>query len=181
MTHATAPVLDDDDPASGYVSAKLRGDWIGGGQRGVFAAEAFEAGELVAVWGGKIMHQSQLGRLGSWLNRSVQIEDELYLVSNVEGPSDWINHSCDPNTWLSGQIALVASRKIYPGEQICYDYATTDGSNYDEFDCQCGAVTCRHHVSGDDWRRAELQDRYRGHFSPYLERRIEAINPRRML
>ena len=32
---------------------------------------------------------------------------------------------------------------------------------------------CRHHVTGDDWQLPELQTRYAGHFSPYIQRRID--------
>jgi S-adenosylmethionine decarboxylase len=52
----------------------------------------------------------------------------------------------------------------------------TDGSPYDEFDCTCGAPGCRRRVTGSDWQRPELQARYAGHFSPYLERRIARLS-----
>jgi hypothetical protein len=76
---------------------------------------------------------------------------------------------------MCGQIVVVAMRPIMPGEEICFDYAMTDGSPYDEFDCACGSPTCRGRVSGDDWRRPELWARYQGYFSPYLQRRIENL------
>src|SRR5262249_55358196 len=50
----------------------------------------------------------------------------------------------------------------------------SDGTPYDQFPCGCGATTCRGHVTGDDWARPELWERYRGYFSPYLQRRIDA-------
>jgi hypothetical protein len=34
-------------------------------------------------------------------------------------------------------------------------------------------------VTGDDWRNPTLWERYAGHFSPYLERRIRALKRRR--
>jgi hypothetical protein len=51
----------------------------------------------------------------------------------------------------------------------------SDGSPYDEFDCECGAANCRGRISGNDWRRPELWERYAGHFSPYLQRRINHL------
>ena len=51
----------------------------------------------------------------------------------------------------------------------------SDGTTYDEFDCACGALHCRGRISGNDWKLPELQRRYKGYFSPYLQRRIERM------
>lgn len=146
------------------------------GGLGVFACEPVRAGELLAVWGGEIYPRERFERLPRDLQRhSIQVEEDLYLVPTcAEEPADFINHSCDPNAGMSGQIALVAMRDIEPGEEVCMDYAMCDGTPYDEFPCACGAQNCRGWVTGEDWRRPDLQERYRGYFSPYLQRRIEA-------
>jgi hypothetical protein len=126
------------------------------------------------MWGGDIVVGEKLGALSPTARRhSVQVEENLYLVPHhLPEPADFVNHSCDPNAGLSGQITLVAMRDIQPGEEITYDYAMSDGSPYDEFTCSCGSRHCRGHVSGEDWRRLELWQRYAGYFSPYLQRRI---------
>jgi hypothetical protein len=56
----------------------------------------------------------------------------------------------------------------------------SDGSPYDEFACGCGSHDCRRRVSGDDWKRSELWQRYAGYFSPYLQRRIAAERRHRL-
>jgi hypothetical protein len=89
--------------------------------------------------------------------------------------ADFLNHCCEPNAGMSGQLALVALRDIAPGEEVCLDYAMTDGSPYDEFPCACGAAQCRGWVTGSDWMRPELWKRYGNHFSPYLLRRIDRL------
>jgi hypothetical protein len=40
------------------------------------------------------------------------------------------------------------------------------------FDCSCRTDRCRGVVTGDDWKRPELRDRYAGWYSTYLERRL---------
>ena len=160
---------------TGFISPKLEGRLISSkGGRGLFARERVHAGELLLVWGGDVVTGDMLKWMSEEKHRlSVQIEEDLYLVTPNEGPADWVNHSCDPNAGLVGQIVLVAMRDVRPGEEICFDYATTDGSPYDEFECGCGSALCRGHVSGDDWRKPELQARYAGHFAPYLQKRID--------
>lgn len=144
--------------------------------RGVFAVEPVGAGQLLTVWGGRVVDRRELDRL-SEKERSLtlQVEEELYLAPVLPpDPADYINHSCDPNAGLRGQICLVAMRRIEAGEEVCFDYAMSEGSAYDEFECRCGAERCRGRVTGDDWSRPDLQERYAGFFSPYLERRMRA-------
>ena len=64
------------------------------------------------------------------------MDSDLYLVSGeTPEPGDMINHSCEPNCGLLGQMLLVAMRDIARGEELCFDYATCDASDYDEFRC----------------------------------------------
>jgi hypothetical protein len=69
----------------------------------------------------------------------------------------------------------MAMRDLAVGEEICFDYATTDSSDYDEFQCACGTPSCRGKVTGRDWLRPDVQAKYVGWFSPYLQRRIDKL------
>jgi len=151
------------------------------GGKAVFARDVIDPGELIAVWTGRIVSTEELDELSEEIRRhTVQVEERLYLASHGpdEGP-DFINHSCEPNAGLDGQVAIVALHRIQPGDEVTIDYAMCDGSPYDEFDCACGSLICRGRVTGDDWRNPTLWERYAGHFSPYLERRIRALKRRR--
>ncbi|TAH51931.1 MAG: SET domain-containing protein [Chloroflexota bacterium] len=143
---------------------------------GVYAVAPIQKGEMLAMWGGEVVTQKTFETLPERLRRlSIQVEEALFLVALNEGPSDYVNHSCEPNGGLSGQIELVALRDIAVGEEITFDYAMSDGSDYDEFECECGAPACRGTVRGTDWRNPALWEKYAGHFSPYLQRRIDKI------
>ena len=148
-------------------------DDIPGKGRGLVATGFVAKGELLVAFGGTVLHAAQLEALDNEERLAVvQVDEDLYLWSPSPGPGDWINHSCEPNAGLRGQIVLIALRDIQPGEEVCYDYAMSDGSDYDEFECHCGSSLCRGVVTGNDWRRSELVARYGQHFSPYLLRRI---------
>jgi hypothetical protein len=144
--------------------------------RGVFAETSFAAGELLAVWGGRIISTEEIGRLAEAERAYViQVEDDLHLLTPRPdvASADFINHSCEPNSGLSSSVSLVALRPIGAGEEICYDYAMSDSNPFLDFPCHCGSPQCRGHVTGEDWRRADVQARYGAHFSPYLKRRLE--------
>lgn len=149
------------------------------GGYGVFAVAPIAAGEIVVMWGGEIVATEEFEQLPESIRiHCLQVEEELYLVVRELGPADMVNHSCDPTVGMSGHAGLVALRPIKPGEEIAFDYAMTDSSPYDEFDCACGSRLCRGRVTGADWQRPDLQARYAGYFSPYLERRIAALKSR---
>jgi uncharacterized protein len=86
----------------------------------------------------------------------------------------YLNHSCDPNLGMRGEITFVAMRDIGPGEELTHDWAMTDDDDY-SIECNCGAPDCRKTLTGKDWQRRDLQKRYAGYFSAYLARKISAL------
>ena len=143
---------------------------------GSVAVEPIAAGETVVAFGGWMVPHAVLATLPTERQqRSLQVDDDLYLVSG-ETPEDgdFVNHSCEPNCGVFGTSLLVALRDIAVGEELTFDYAMCDASDYDEFDCHCGSPNCRGVVRGTDWRIPELQAKYVGFFSPYLAKRIAA-------
>lgn len=167
------------DPTPSYTSVKLEMRTCPEkGGLGLFTREAIKAGELLCVWGGEIVTQANLRKYPHHIvEHGIQIEEEVYLIPLVVGdPGDYVNHSCEPNAGIRGQISLVAMRDISKGEEICFDYAMSDSSDYDEFECHCGMPNCRKRVSGNDWKIPAIQKKYKGYFSTYLQRRIDLMN-----
>ena len=154
--------------------ARLSSDKDG---KGVFAIRPFARGALLAVYGGIIITGVDLERLSVEERLyTLQVDDDLHQLTPLDrvGGADHINHSCEPNAGLFGTTSLIALRAIQSGEEICFDYAMSDSNVHLDFECRCGKPKCRKFVRPDDWRRPELQRRYRTIFSPYLRRRIAA-------
>src|SRR5512134_3242365 len=86
------------------------------GGKAVYAREIIEPGELIGVWSGRIVPAEALDALPEEIRRhTVQVEEGLYLASfTPDEPPDFINHSCEPNAGLDGQIAIVALGRIHP-------------------------------------------------------------------
>ena len=146
---------------------------------GLFAIEPIAKGEIVCVKGGYILNRQTLPAMPDWYQAAeVSIADNLFIGPLHEGEREgsmiFSNHSCEPNIGVQGQIIFVAMHDIELGEELTHDWATTDDEDY-EMACDCRAVTCRKIITGRDWRRKELQEKYRGYMSWYLEEKIKHI------
>jgi SET domain-containing protein len=152
--------------------------------RGLFATGDITKGEIVAVKGGHIVDGKTLREkitpvLGPV---EIQIDDDLFIAPLTEEERElsmlYLNHSCDPNLGMRGEITFVAMRDIRLGEELTHDWAMTDDDDY-SVECNCGAPDCRKILTGKDWGRPDLQKRYAGHFSAYLARKIALLENRR--
>lgn len=159
---------------------RLRASPIHG--RGLFAARAIRRGEIVAVKGGHILDRRALARSPARAEASyIQIDDDFYIgaISPGEVPRNklFINHSCEPNVGIRGQVTFVALRDVAAGEELTYDWAMEENRPA-RTRCTCRAASCRKVLTGQDWRLPALQRRYRGFFSAYLAIKIAGPAPR---
>ncbi len=164
-------------PNLSYISPKatVKESHIHG--KGLFAIEPIAKGDIVCVKGGYILNRQTLGGMPTWYRvAEVPIAEHLFIgpfhEEEREGGMIFSNHSCEPNIGVQGQIIFVAMRDIQVGEELTHDWATTDDEEY-EMACNCDAVTCRKIITGRDWQEKELQEKYRGYMSWYLEKKIK--------
>ena len=147
--------------------------------RGLFSKYSIEKGEIVVVKGGYILTKNQPNEIGKELGPSeIQITENLFIGPTTEkereGGMMHLNHSCEPNLGLQGQIVYVALRDIGIDEELTFDYAMNDDDPNEIMKCQCGAESCRRVITGVDWKRPEIQSKYNGYFSWFIQRRIDA-------
>ena len=141
---------------------------------GLFAIGSIEGGETVAVMGGQAMTDGDLSAhtatRAHW--SAAAIDEGLNVLQDDDDPLSLGNHSCDPELWMADELTLVARRAIPAGDEATVDYGLMTVDEAWHMECHCARIACRGTATGSDWRRVDLQDRYRGHFSPFIERRI---------
>ena len=145
--------------------------------RGVHAAEVIAGGEVVAVKGGHLVDGAAVAGLPEALrDAAFPITADMFVAALTRGEYDGVlmrvDHSCEPNVGMGGNVVLVAVRQIAAGEELTIDYALFLGDPGFAMACRCGTAACRGMVTGTDWMRADLQDRYRGWFSWWLQQKI---------
>lgn len=144
----------------------------------MFATAPIRTGEIITIWGGTVFtnKEKELGLVKKYT--ASRIDSDHWLGSKLDEQDDEdqsLNHSCDPNIWMRDEVTFVARKEIEPEEEITANYSTWSISDTWVMDepCRCGSVQCRHTITGKDWMLPELQSRYKGHFVPYINEKIE--------
>ena len=142
---------------------------------GYFAIEDIKKGETIFIRGGHLLTKDELFS-SSVINSYFPISDEYFLAARTKDEEEniklYINHSCEPNCGIKGEITFVAIRDIKAGEEITTDYAFIDNEEY-SFECTCGTDNCRKVVTGFDWKIKDLQNKYYDYFAKYLKEKID--------
>jgi hypothetical protein len=158
--------------------------------KGLFASEEIKAGEV--IWrkdpGEARFH---IDVIRSWPKEkqekffwhAYQVDDEWYHGPEdgvVTDPADYMNHSCDPNTWFVDDETMVARRDIKKGEEITYDYATSESNENFVMRCDCGVSNCRNVIRGTDcYTDQSLQKLYGRHVMVHVYKKVNKIKNRR--
>ncbi len=116
---------------------------------GVIALRDFAEGEAIAEVDGVAWREGE----NVDDRYSLRIEDGVYF--DMVDQTRFINHSCDPNTWVDVGVSddgeawatVIALRPIAAGEELSYDYAFP--ANLAE-PCTCGADNCRGLIIDED-------------------------------
>lgn len=123
--------------------------------KGLFAKATFKKGERFNVTEGEhpfvVMTDAEFEAYKQTHDHwdAIALGDGTHKVGTLtreEDPSNYGNHSCDPNIAPDGDASIVL-RVIAPGEEITADYAQFSDKDW-TMDCNCGATNCTGIVRG---------------------------------
>lgn len=112
--------------------------------KGVAAKIRFKRGDFVGYIKGPIKHKVNKSDVDSRSHPDWVGFKKNYWIDPLP-PFKYLNHSCDPNCGIMGMKRLTAMRDIEIGEEITFDYSTTEiDQNWElPYTCRCGALNCR--------------------------------------
>ena len=145
------------------------GDWLH-----LVATRAARAGEVVCPIEGALVERPT--RHTIQLDEAAHIEaaEELTLEQMVlRYPWRFTNHSCDPNARVAGR-SLVAMKPVRAGDEITYNYNTTEWELAEPFECRCGSPYCERTIRGFRYLSREERERIRPLLAPHLLARMDA-------
>ncbi|TDF92723.1 SET domain-containing protein [Paenibacillus piri] len=161
------------DPRLAILQSTIQG-------KGMFASEPIRKGEIICIIGGTVFNddefQAYIKTVSRW--NAVQIGEDTHLVDLSVPPEEMdgsMNHCCNSNTWMLDEVTVEARRDIAEGEEVTIDYALQTGGSDWYMECHCGSPLCRNIVSGDDWKKSDVQEQYMGHFAPFINGRIRKL------
>lgn len=147
--------------------------------QGYFSRKKILKGAIVFIFGGMPFFQNRLELLAKnnqekylFYRSVIHLSDDFYLKAfdgfHKSVKSRLINHSCNPNLIIEGQIIVRAFRDIMPSEELCLDYSTLSNPQDDHIiieSCLCKTTPCRKQIRSLDWRSRTLREKYGTHFS----------------
>jgi len=122
----------------------IRRSKIGG--KGCFATKDINKEEVIKRLSGEVVSRTEINkRILKGIERiddPLQIGDDLFI--DLDEPSYFFNHSCNPNAGIRRKSELFAIKGISKGEEITFDYSTTVGKDIDWImNCHCQSKNCR--------------------------------------
>jgi CDGSH-type Zn-finger protein len=117
---------------------------------GVFAARPFQSNDVILA-----IDDSRVVGRDTPLTADEQERHCDYLEAGkvvlMQPPERYINHSCDPNTYVktvNGKRFVIARREIQTRDEVTYDYSVNGGGDTIWL-CRCGASRCRRNIHSD--------------------------------
>jgi len=113
---------------------------------GAFAVDPIPVGEWAIEL--RPVFDDQPGR------HTIQVDERRHQAYTGD-PDDFVNHSCDPSTYLDAEnLRLVARRAIAAGEEITINYTASEWDMAESFVCLCDGTPrtirgFRHLTPGD--------------------------------
>jgi uncharacterized protein len=104
-------------------------------------------------------------------NQIYQCGIDTYVI--LTDSSQYMNHSCNPNTWANGDRAFDARMDILAGEEVTCDYGTflTD-VHWEGMICHCKSRNCRRTITSRDCLNVNFQRMYMDHLPSWVTRCI---------
>jgi SET domain-containing protein len=128
--------------------------------KGVFAREDIKKGSVILYLKGTVSTQPS--------KYTIQLGNQRHLNAPAARNSkdafdycwEYLNHHCEPNSYLNAtELTFRALRDIASGEEITFNYLTTESEMAKPFDCTCGSPNCFGFVQGLNFLTQDEVDR----------------------
>jgi SET domain-containing protein len=132
--------------------------------KGVFAMKDFAANEILFEIKGELLSGYIDEEIEDKVRDNMIRFDADYYISPKGEIGDFLNHSCEPNSYIvkkHNKLFLISLLPISKNHEVLMDYSIITGSDdVWQMDCNCGAESCRGVVKSFDKLPKGLRQRY---------------------
>ena len=119
------------------------------GFKGVFATENIALDSVVFYLNGTITTQPTRYTIQLGPRRHLTFPEIRKTNDDLDYCWQYLNHSCEPNGYMNtGEFTFRALRDIAAGEEITFNYLTTESQMAVPFACNCGSANCFGFIQG---------------------------------
>ncbi|MCP6719677.1 MAG: SET domain-containing protein-lysine N-methyltransferase [Patescibacteria group bacterium] len=138
-------------------------------ERSLFAKKEINKGETILEF--------EKNFLKSPTKTSMQIGKRLHQESpDHKSVENFINHSCESNCYINFDgLVLKTSRKILRGEELTFNYNTTEFELKSPFKCECGSKKCANKIRGFNFLNLKQKKEIKEFISPFFEEEVKII------
>jgi hypothetical protein len=130
----------------------------------LFAKEDIKKDEILIKMEGNILQHAS--------RSSLQIDEDKHLHHALEEDT-LANHSCNPNGYINfNDLTFRALHDIKEGEEITFNYLTTEWDMNEKFECLCKSKNCFKYIRGFKYLTPQQKKSLEPFISPLLKKRL---------
>ena len=128
------------------------------GFNGLFAARPFTEGEAILALEGELASRPSTFSVQLAANAHLEVPPGADPLEDARFHWRFLNHSCDPNSYVRAEDrTLRALRPVSRGEELTFNYLTTESRLATPFECRCGSAGCFGQIRGFSFLTREQQ------------------------
>ena len=130
------------------------------GHKGVFAKERILADAVVFYLKGAVLTVPTKYTIELSRHRHLTIRTRRKTGDDLDYCWKYLNHSCEPNGYINTvDRTFCALRAIACGEELTFNYLTTESEMAVPFTCNCGSANCFGFIQGRAFLTTEQADK----------------------
>jgi len=139
--------------------------------KGVFAKRNIRKGELLIDIEAMVVKKR--------VDYALQIGKSAYLLANYI--DNFINHSCSPNVFVKlyennkNRVSYIAFKNIRKGQELFWNYNTTEWDFGKGFICHCGSKNCIRRVRGMRYLTKLQQKKLAPISTPFIRKKLQEV------
>jgi SET domain-containing protein len=148
---SNAVLIRNDAQTESAIEVRNDGDF-----KGVYALETIKEGAVVFQLQGTVTDTPTKYTIQVGWRRHLNFPTIRKANDDRDYCWQFLNHSCNPNGYIdTADLTFRALRQIAPGDQITFNYLTTESAMAVPFQCICGATNCYGFIQGHNFLTPE--------------------------